>query len=258
MINIDMKSATQAKIKVVTENLPKNKKPIIIIFVILFIALLPSIYFYNQYQKSQNLLNNPSASADALGKAVIAAVGKLIELPTDEQPTIATVSDKTKLSNEPFFTKAQNGDKVLVYSQNKEVILFRPSLNKIISVGTVNLAPTIATAQPSPVQVSSTPTASPVAQAFSVAIYNGTSTSGLATSAESKITTSLTQASVILKKDAKNNYAKTIVIDVSGKQSQTVSQIAKLLGAQVVTVIPDGEAKSTTDVLVILGTDYVK
>lgn len=50
----------------------------------------------------------------------------------DETPTIATVSDITKLQGQPFFAKAQNGDKVYVYSNAKKAILYRPSENKII------------------------------------------------------------------------------------------------------------------------------
>jgi hypothetical protein len=131
----------EAKITVKEGRLSLSKKNhwLIIIFVLLVLATLPSYYFYNQYQKAQALLQNPSAQSNAEAKSLVDAVGKLIELPTNESPTIATVSDKTKLANQTFFANAQNGDKVLIYAQAKKAILYRSSTNKIIEVAPVNI-----------------------------------------------------------------------------------------------------------------------
>lgn len=71
----------------------------------------------------------------------IEAIGKLIMLPTDEQPTLATVSDPSKLQAQPFFAHAEVGDVVLVYAKAKKAILYSPKYNKIIEVAPVNLAP---------------------------------------------------------------------------------------------------------------------
>lgn len=69
----------------------------------------------------------------------IADVSKLMVLPQDETPTLATVTDIKKLEGQPFFANAKEGDKVLIYTNNKKVILYSPSMNKIIEVGSVNL-----------------------------------------------------------------------------------------------------------------------
>lgn len=119
--------------------LNKRTRRLIIIFIVLILATLPSYYFYNQYQKAQALLQNPTQASNLETKTLITEVGKLIELPTSEQPTIATVSDVTKLTQQPFFDHAQNGDKLLIYTQAKKAILYRPSINKIIEVAPLNI-----------------------------------------------------------------------------------------------------------------------
>lgn len=86
------------------------------------------------------------ATSDEKAKKVLSdsveAIGKLIMLPSDEQPTLATVSDPTKLQAQPFFAHAEVGDVVLVYAKAKKAILYSPKYNKIIEVAPVNLAPT--------------------------------------------------------------------------------------------------------------------
>jgi len=113
--------------------------------IILFLIVMASggagaaVYFYQQYQQAQRLLRDPDAATRAEVKKVLDQLGTLIELPSTEEPTVATVSDKDKLKDQPFFARAENGDKVLIYAQAKKAILYRPSTNKIIDVAPVNL-----------------------------------------------------------------------------------------------------------------------
>lgn len=113
----------------------KNFKRIFLILVLLVIALAPSYYFYNKYQETKTQTKANSQEDEML----VEKVGRLIELPNDEQPTIATVSDKSKLSNQPFFAKVENGDRVLIYAQARKAYLYRPSTNKIIEVAPINI-----------------------------------------------------------------------------------------------------------------------
>jgi hypothetical protein len=80
----------------------------------------------------------------------------------------------------------------------------------------------------------------------------------LANKAASAITQVMTNATITAKGDTKNNYAKTVVVAVSGNQSSAAAQIAKLLGATVQASIPTGETKPNADIFVILGTDFSK
>lgn len=65
---------------------------------------------------------------------LLADVSKLIVLPADEIPVIATVNDPVKLTNQKFFTNAKRGDKVLIYPHSRKAILYSPSNKKIIEV----------------------------------------------------------------------------------------------------------------------------
>ncbi len=107
--------------------------------VVCLIATGMSIYFFMQYKKSQELLKSPTVQAQMQSQAIITKVGALMELPTDEVPTIATVSDAAKLKDQAFFLNAKNGDEVLIYVKAKEAILYRPSENKIVAVGPINV-----------------------------------------------------------------------------------------------------------------------
>lgn len=65
---------------------------------------------------------------------LIAEVGELIVLPEGEKPTVATINDSERLKTQPFFSKAKNGDIVLIYSIAKKAILYDPIQHKIIEV----------------------------------------------------------------------------------------------------------------------------
>jgi|SRR3989344_5325926 len=138
-----------------------SKKLYYLIIGIVILAVLINIaYFLIQFRKGQKASSTP-ANAQENVKSLTAQVGQLIELPKSEEPTIATVSNKEKLKDQPFFANAQNGDKVLIYTKSKKAILYRPSINKIIEVSFLNFGTTsIPTATPSSITVP-TPTSEP-------------------------------------------------------------------------------------------------
>jgi hypothetical protein len=228
----------------------------IIIFVVLIIALAASFYFYVQYQNTRKLLQNPTLMANEEAKALIAKVSIIIELPKGEDPSIATVSDKSKLADQSFFINAQNGDKVLIYTRAKEAILYRPSINKIIQVApisdnTVSQPPkqTVATSAPTSAPVL---TATPVQNVIKVVIYNGTKIAGLANTTGEQLMSKITNLDIIKKADATGNYTSTLVVDLTGKNSVVAKQIATNVGG-VVGTLPTGEVKPDADILVIVG-----
>lgn len=234
-----------------------NKMQLAKFFLIVFIFSLPALYFYSRYQNLRSTFSDPDKMAQKKQQQLISRVAKIIELPSGEDPTIFTVSDLSKLKNQPFFDRAKEGDKLLVFNQVKKAILYRPSTNKIIEVGPVNaqkvqVIPTtrpvktksIATTTPTPIQ-----TKEPIA----VAIYNSTQVAGLAALTERELTKKFSQIEVVKKADAKNNYQETLVIDLSGENRDMAQQIAQTVSGKLTDSFPVGEATPEADVLIILG-----
>lgn len=110
-----------------------------IVLLILILAIGSSVFFYTKYRDSQNKLKHPDVIAKAETASLVEKVGKHVELPTGEQPTVATVSDVSKLSTQTFFAGAKNGDKVLIYTTAKKAILYRPSEDKVINFAPLNV-----------------------------------------------------------------------------------------------------------------------
>jgi len=97
-----------------------------------FLALV-IVFYYVTFQFFK-IRQDSNAAARREIKAITERIGKFMELPQGEEPTLATVSDQEKLKGQQFFANAKNGDKVLVYPKAKKAILFRPSSGKIIEV----------------------------------------------------------------------------------------------------------------------------
>ena len=232
----------------------KKYIPIVAIVLVVLAALAISGYFYYQYQNTKKQLDvNPATGVPQVND-LVEKVGKLMELPNGETPTVAAVSDVSKLHGQTFFAHAQNGDQVLIYSQAKKAILYRPSTNKIIEVGPVNLAPSGAPAETASGSASTNPTGTQVR----VVLLNGTTTVGLTKKAETTLTDKDASVTVTDRDNAaKQDYEKTLVIDLTGKNAEKAKAIASVVKGEV-GKLPSGESKPDADILIILGKDYTQ
>ena len=71
-------------------------------------------------------------------KTVLAQVGEVVQLPTDETPQVATVLDASELQDsDPFFEKAQNGDALLMYKKRGLIVLFDLNAHKVLNMGLI-------------------------------------------------------------------------------------------------------------------------
>lgn len=71
--------------------------------------------------------------------SLVVEIEKLVDLPDNERPTVATVTDIEKIKNQPFFKNAKNGDKLVIYTTSRKTILYRPSEHRVIEFGAVNI-----------------------------------------------------------------------------------------------------------------------
>jgi hypothetical protein len=198
-------------------------------------------FVFSRYQQSQkqSALTGQQAVAGAQSEDLVTKVGKLIDLPKDETPQIATVSDVAKLQGQPFFQNAKNGDKVLIYNNNKKVILYDPNADKVI-----NVAP-----------LSSSTSSAQLAPDVKVVLRNTTKTSGLAGQTEDYLKQVIPGINVTDKDNSTKNYDKTTVVALNDKDKDEASVIAEALGATVAD-LPDGEKKAdNADILVLIGKD---
>ncbi len=122
-----------------------EKKSVIISFVILGLLAvgggISGVYYYAKYQQEILRLKDPQRDV----KALLTQVGKLIELPTGEEPTVATVTNADQIIAQPFFAKAKNGDRVIIYTNARLAILFDMISGKIMNVGILNVGTPSAT-----------------------------------------------------------------------------------------------------------------
>ncbi len=113
-------------------------------------------------QEVVELKQSPQQAVQEQAKELLDKVGKLIILPADEEPTIATVTDLKPLQDQPFFKNAKLGDKVLIYSVSKKAVLYREDQNIVVEVAPINFDnnPAGATGtNPEPVTKTTEPTA---------------------------------------------------------------------------------------------------
>ncbi len=227
--------------------------PVIIILVVLLgLAVTIASYFYYQYRQT-------AAVKDAQEIADLTKeIGKNILLPEGETPTLATVTDKEKLAGQPFFQKAENGDKVLIFSQGGRAILYRPSQKKIVDMTTVNVnqpAPSAPVAVPptEPTSASQETLNTTSVTTPSIALYNGSTKIGVTNTLEDEIKTQFPNTVVAVKeKAAKTDYEGNTVVDLSGKNADVAKKLADTFGGTIGS-LPSGETAPSADILIIVG-----
>lgn len=238
----------------VQENQVKPSKKIwkkILVAIVALVILGSStsaIYFYRKYKTL------PAVEANEL----VAKIGKFMVLPQNEIPTLATVTNSEKVKDQPFFANTQNGDKVLIYTKAKKAILYRPRENKIIEVMQLTFADNGDKSQQAQQQTptqETTPTQELVLPAqenpkkINVAVYNGSKTPGLAVKIGDQIA-KIEGFTVTQKQNAKDNYQKTLVVDLSGNNADGARKIADAIGGEV-GPLPSNETAPNADILVI-------
>ena len=226
-----------------------NKRILVpLIALIIVVGFGIGIYLYSKVgiDFDLGLANTKTEDPTVEVEKVIKRVGEIYLLP-DEIPTIATVSDKTQLTNQAFFERSENGDKVLIYRTAGLAILYRPRIGKIVNVGPVNLEDGEIEANTEIIEETAE---------VSVFILNGTSTVGLTKIAADKLA-DLEFVSVSDRLDANNkSYEESIVVYLKEEFKFQADIIGASLSAQVSNELPEGEEASDAGIVIILGEDF--
>lgn len=159
-------------------------------------------------------------------EAIIQQVSRLILLPSEQEPVIATIQNAEVLaSQQAFYQSAVDGDKLLVYPQ--KALIYRPTENKLINVG--------------PVYFNTQP--------LSVDIRNASQTADLAEAAQEKLSASKGYTVLSTSIPVQGSYLDNTIVNLTGKD---VSVLVQEFGADVLTELPSGETESEADVVLIL------
>ena len=136
----------------------------VILLVILVLGAIGGAgYMYMQNKKLKKDVQTAKDQKDGKisNEELLRKIGEHIVLPSNETPAILTVDDKDKLKDQPFFKPAENGDKIIIYTQAKKAIIYREAWNKIIDVGPVSVdakdAAKASTPTPTPIPQEATP-----------------------------------------------------------------------------------------------------
>ncbi len=116
----------------------------VIVIIIAVLAVAGCVLMYLKYsiaQKKINEMATPQGQQEMAKKEVqdiLKKIGAHIVIPTDEEPTIATVTDADALKKEqPFYRDAQNGDKVIIFMQAKKAIIYNEGKDILVNVGPI-------------------------------------------------------------------------------------------------------------------------
>lgn len=95
-----------------------------------------------QLQELQGVQVEETSKGQEAADQIIQDIRKLIDIPEDEKPTVATIIDiKMLQAQNPFYAKAQNGDHLILTPTR--AILYSSQTKKIIDVVPVLLEPVV-------------------------------------------------------------------------------------------------------------------
>lgn len=237
--------------------------------VILFILVLGgALYYYSQWravraqlqdlaaQSQQTSVEDRVAQQQAIEvRQVVERVGEIVLLPRDEEPTVATLVNKSEIrENQDFFRDAENGDKILVYKRAHKAFLYRPSAHLLI-----NAAPLGGSDQSEQAGVvtgeGATITPRPPDRPATIVIRNGTTRGGAAALFEAQLVSAFDDRVAVLGLEkAVSTHPESQIILLQSDFAGVAAAIADKLDLTV-SRLPAEETKPAADILIIIGAD---
>jgi len=111
----------------------ENKKMALISGAILLVVLVVAGFFAWQYFNDTGRMNRETVSR------IKEEVGRIYELPTDEEPSVAQLNNPSSLEGQEFYKKAQKGDYLLIYQKSQLALIYRDATKKLVNVDHVEI-----------------------------------------------------------------------------------------------------------------------
>jgi flagellar basal body-associated protein FliL len=124
----------------------RNKQALILsLLILLFLISAASAgYFFWKFRQTQKqlvVLSSVEGQKEIAKKdtdELLAKLKKLMIVPENEDPVVATVTDRDALAkDQPFYANASNGDRVIAFLKNRKAIIYNPAKNIIVNVGPI-------------------------------------------------------------------------------------------------------------------------
>ena len=218
---------------------------------IIFLALAAGGGVYWQLAATRQTPTTSSADTNDSSElsSIVSQIKQLVDIPSNETPTVAEITNQDKVRAQPFFVSAQTGDKVLIFADSKKVILYRPSTGKVINIASLSDEGS------SSAQFESSPSAQ---ESLSMVIRNGTKKGGLAGNFEIQAKLAIAQLKTSKENAGKSDYEKSVLVVVdqkAGPEAKILSDKLKIpIGP-----LPEGEkTASQSGIIIILGKDKVE
>lgn len=226
------------------------------LLLIVVVGLIAGGYWYIENRSLQGIAELDATQVEKL----VEVVGKHVVLPEPldvSQVQVAAVQDAEKLKPvSQFFRDAQNGDQLIIFPT--KLVLFRPSENKVVNISAPSGIQENAESIPSVVTSSTTPATEDtsgqkvVSRTLTVEIRNGSGKTGLAGVIKTKLAT-FPQLNVTKTGNAaKDSYATTVIVN---KENFMLPDTSSVLKGTSQKELPEGEAETSADILIILGKD---
>lgn len=193
-------------------------------------------------------------------------VAEHIVLPAEEEPTIATIVDAEKLSQEQaFYSDVIDGDKVLIYMNAQKAIIYRESEDKLVNVGPIytnqqankeqeNIDNNQEEILDEDANEENEEVIEQSEESLTIEIRNGSRTAGVAGNMQTELSV-YDEFDVIDIGDAKvKSYEELYLIDLTeGNKEAQLQALADELAVEPIKEIPAGESESEAEVLIIIG-----
>ncbi len=104
----------------------RSNTPLFFLILLCLLAIACSAIFYIKYKHAQNTPENQQ-------KQLVTRISRLVVLP-NAAPAVVTIANKAKLTNKTLAAHVQNKDTLLIYDAAKRIIVYRPSIDKVVDM----------------------------------------------------------------------------------------------------------------------------